>query len=226
MDINERKKIILKTLISLIFILFIGYLTIKLWPIIKTGEIIEKIRGFGSFGVIAFLSVQVAQVLAAFLPGEPIEVAAGILYGAWLGTLLCLLGIAAGTVIIYYFVKALGVKSVENNPRFEKFKFLKDPNKAYRMVFILFLIPGTPKDILTYFGPFIPIKPSKFFSAAILGRIPSVITSTLAGSAIYEGDKKMAVIYFSIAAGISVIGIFLNKKIEEKMNRASSKKEK
>lgn len=214
-----KKKTILKIALGAVIVAALVYATIKLFPIIKSGEIVEIIRGYGGWGVVIFLGVQLLQIFAAFLPGEPVEIAAGVLFGAWWGLVLCLLGIFLGTVIIYYGVRMFGAKSVENDPRFEKWKFLKNPDTAFRLVFILFLIPGTPKDILTYFGPFVPIKPRKFIMAAVFGRIPSIITSTLSGAALYDGNIKMSIIYFAIGAVLAAIGLFVNKKLEDRLGK-------
>ncbi len=219
-----KKKTILKILAGALILAALIYATIKLFPIIKSGEIVEIIRGYGGWGVLIFLGVELLQIFAAFLPGEPIEIAAGVLFGAWWGLLLCLLGIFIGTVAIYYGVRLFGAKSIENDPRFDKFKFLKNPETAFRLVFILFLIPGTPKDILTYFGPFIPIKPRKFILAAVFGRIPSIITSTLSGAALYDGNIKMSIIYFLIGAVLAAIGLLINKKLEDKLNKRKEQK--
>jgi uncharacterized membrane protein YdjX (TVP38/TMEM64 family) len=206
----------LKVLAVLLFIAAMVFASVKLWPLIRSGDIARVIRSFGAAGVLVFLGLWVLQLLAAVIPGEPFEVAAGVLYGAWLGLGICLVGVLIGTVIIYYGVKLLGAKSIEQNPRFDRFRFLKDPQKAERLIFILYLIPGTPKDILTYFGPFMPVKPVNFFAASVFGRIPSIITSTLAGAAIYDGNWQMGIVYFAIAAVLAVAGILIDKKIRDR----------
>lgn len=217
---EKMKSKIIKIVSVILIVAVFTYATIRLMPIIKSGEIVDIIRSSGAWGVLIFLGLQLLQIFAAFIPGEPFELAAGVLYGPWLGLLFCLIGVALGTVAIYYGVQLLGAKSIENNPKFDKFRFLKNPETAYRLIFILFLIPGTPKDILTYFGPFIPIKPRRFFVAAVLGRIPSIITSTLAGSAFYDGNLKMSIIYFLLGALLAGIGLLVNAGIEKKYSEA------
>ncbi len=214
-----------KILLCLTLLALIAWGVVKAWPLLVSGDLAETIRGFGKWSIAVFLGLQLLQIFVAFLPGEPLEIAAGVLYGAWWGLAVCLLGIGIGTVSIYYGTRLLGAKSIENNKKFDKFRFLKDPKKAYRLVVILFLIPGTPKDVLTYFGPFIPVRPERFFAAAILGRIPSVITSTLAGASLYDGNWKMTIVYFAISAVLALGGILLNKKLEEKWRTRREQKQ-
>lgn len=198
--------------------LFVGLMALamwRLWPYVKSGDIFNHIKNHGIEGAFLFICLFIIQILCAFIPGEPFEIAAGTIYGPWLGLALCLISIFLGTVIIYYGVKLMGVKSIDNNPKFQKFKFLKDPAKAYDLIFILFLIPGTPKDFLTFCGPFLPISPMRFIAASVLGRVPSIITSTLAGNSLMERNYKMMAIYFAISAVMAAIGIYINKKIEK-----------
>ena len=92
----------------------------------------------------------------------------------------------------------------------EKYKFLKNTKKIELTIFILFFIPGTPKDALTYLAPFVPIKPKKFFVISTIARIPSVITSTILGDQIIKGNYLIAIIVFVITAIISIGGILFN----------------
>ena len=140
-------------------------------PIIKSGEIVDIIRSSGAWGVLIFLGLQLLQIFAAFIPGEPFELAAGVLYGPWLGLLFCLIGVALGTVAIYYGVQLLGAKSIENNPKFDKFRFLKNPETAYVLIFILFLIRERRGYSDLFSDPY-PNKAASIFVAAVLGRYP------------------------------------------------------
>ena len=108
-----------------------------------------------------------------------------------------------------------------------RYKFLSDKNKVEITVFILFFIPGTPKDALTYIAPIAPISPIKYLLIATFARIPSIITSTLLGDSIAEGDYLLAIIVFAITAAISITGIvFGNKYIEKRQAKKEEKVEK
>ena len=222
---KKIKAIIKKSIPLILFALTMAIATYICWPLFRglaTDEGREAFKawvdtlGFG--GWLVTLGIQLVQIFVAFIPGEPVELLLGYLWGAWLGTFTCLLGIFIGTAVIYFLVKKLGLSyfksvSVEN---LEKYSFLRDKSKVEMTVFLLFFIPGTPKDALTYIAPIAPIHPVKYLLIATLARIPSVITSTVLGDRIAEGDYLMAVIVFIITALISVIGIIFGNKYVEK----------
>lgn len=65
-----------------------------------------------------------------------------------------------------------------------KLLFLKKEKNLELIIFIIFFIPGTPKDLLTYIAPFTRIKLKTFLLLTTFARIPSVITSTIGGNAL------------------------------------------
>ena len=152
------------------------------------------------------------QVLVAVIPGEPIEVMAGVLYGTWGGLVICLTGVLLGSVLIYYFVKSIGRNPLKNEAHV-RYRILNDPKRVEVLLFLLFLVPGTPKDILLYFAPFLPVKASRFFLLATLARIPSVVTSTFAGAHLAKGDFKVTVAVFLCAGAAGLLGILYNEKL-------------
>ena len=103
----------------------------------------------------------------------------------------------------------------------------EEPPEGIGTVFILFFIPGTPKDPLTYIAPIAPIHPIKYLLIATFARFPSIITSTILGDRIAEGDYMMAIVVFLITALISVLGIILgNKFIKAKQSEKTAEAEK
>ena len=129
----------------------------EIWAVLTRPQardaFIEFVRGKGVLGVFIFLGIQLLQVVVAFLPGEAVEFAAGLLYGTWAGLLLCLLGILLASCTVYAFVRLFGAKRIDEKA-FTKYRFLRDEAHIRFSVFLVFFIPGTPKDLLTYLGPF------------------------------------------------------------------------
>jgi uncharacterized membrane protein YdjX (TVP38/TMEM64 family) len=172
----------------------------------------------GAFKYLAVLLLQILQVLIAFLPGEPMEILAGYMCGTLGGLAVCLLGVAIGTAIIYLTVMNLGrrlVDRVGNSKPYEKLRFLK--NKAARdgLLFLLFFIPGTPKDILTYIAGLTPIRLHQFLIISVFARLPSVITSTVGGNAMGLGNHLFAALVFTAALLISAAGVMIYRKIRK-----------
>ena len=80
-------------------------------------------------------------------------------------------------------------------------------------MFILFFIPGTPKDIMTYFVPLTHMKLGHFLLLSGVARLPSVITSTVGGNALGSGNHWFAVAVFAITAVLSAAGIWMYRRI-------------
>lgn len=163
-------------------------------------------------GLALFFGGQILQVLVAVLPGEPFEIIAGALYG-WLGGLLvCIAGLFCGTVLIYYTVKLLGAKRIPAET-LHRYRFLRDSAHIKTALFLLFFIPGTPKDMLAYLGPLLPVPARTFFIIATLARIPSIVTSTIAGDSLAHGNWLVSVAVFAVTGGIALTCILLQDKL-------------
>lgn len=230
---NDKKELIKKSIPIIIILIVMALATVLLWPYVSklaTDEGREHFKayidGIGVFGWFVTLGIQLLQIFVAFIPGEPIELMLGFVWGPWIGMLTCLLGIFIGTLVIFLLVKRFGrpfVQKIVGDKDLSTYKFLSDPRKIDLTVFILFFIPGTPKDALTYIAPLAPIKPVRYLVIATLARIPSIVTSTLLGDSIAEGDYLMSVIVFAVTALISVLGIiFGNKYVSKKSGEKSS----
>lgn len=180
------------------------------------------VQSKGALGFLAFLAVQILQVVVAVIPGEPIELMAGALYGTWGGLFVCELGLLLGSIAVYGFVKLAGAKSVPEET-LSKYKFLRDEAHVEFALFMLYFIPGTPKDLLLYIGPFMPVSAKRFFILATIARVPSVITSTYTGAHLMQGDLKTSIITAVITGAIALICIINQDKILQMIQKMKRK---
>ncbi len=225
---NKKIPLPLKIIAAVLVTCVIAALCIWLIPLVLSlGEPQnqERFRDFieslGVLGVLAMLFIQVLQIIIAIIPGEPIEILMGLMYGTVGGLVLTLVGIAIGQILVFFAVKKLGMKFAAkfvDVKKFENLSFLKNPNKRDSLIFILFFVPGTPKDILTYFAPFTGIEFLRFIIIATLARIPSVVSSTWAGATISDGSFMKTLIIFAVTGVIGIVGIIINNHITKKHN--------
>ena len=219
---GKRKKVI--RIVSLcILVAVMIFVTIICIPIVKMLSTEEGRAGLERLvdsnfllGVCVYMFLQVLQVLVALIPGGVIQILGGVLFGNFWGTVLCSLGILAGSAIVFFMVRRFGMPVVEafiDRKGIKKFEFLNDTKKLEITVFILFLIPGMPKDVLTYLAPLTKIKPSSFLALSMLGRFPAILLSIVFGANLSEGNILAAVIIFAVAAVVGIIGILYNGKI-------------
>ncbi|MCI8611974.1 MAG: TVP38/TMEM64 family protein [Clostridiales bacterium] len=189
----------------------------------------ELVQSLGVWGVVFMFLLQVVQVVLAVIPGEPVELIFGALYGTLWGTILCIAGIVCGTALIYVLVQKLGKSFVEkiiDSRQFQKLKFLKNPVKRDTFMFFLMFIPGTPKDLLTYFAPFTGISLLRILMIAAVARIPSIVTSTYVGSSFAQGNHLKSIIIYAVVGVVSLAGIFVyNKIIRGKMAKGEDNDE-
>ena len=184
---------------------------------------VDEIRARGFAGVLIFVGVQILQVVLFVIPGELIEVAGGVLYGTFGGYALCTLGSLIGSVIIYLLVRQLGYDFINEllDGKFRRLAFLKKKENTELAVFLLFLIPGTPKDALTYFVPFTKLPLLRFLIVSTVARIPSVISSTFAGASLERGNLTLSLIVFALIAVFGVAGILIDRRYIQKQNEAA-----
>lgn len=170
----------------------------------------EWIDGFGIWGRLIYILLCTLQVIIAVIPGEPFEVAGGYSFGLWEGTLLCLIGITIGCMVIFMTVRYFGQDMVEvffKKEDIEKLSFLHNPRKLNTLAFFVFMIPGTPKDLLSYFMGLTSMKFKHWIGLTFFARIPSVLSSTFRGAALGEGDVRKSVIIFAVTALVSTAGM-------------------
>ncbi len=172
----------------------------------------------GIYSRLAFIGMMILQVFVAFIPGEPLEIGAGYAFGALEGTLLCLIGTALGSILVFLFVKKCGIKAVEvffPREKINSFGWFHNTARLKPLMFLVFFIPGTPKDILTYIAGLTSITLAQFLFITIPARIPSVITSTIGGDALGIGNHLFAVIVFGVTIAISAVGALVYNKIKK-----------
>ena len=195
-------------------------ITIYLWPYIKElssvegrQHLIETVQSAGPLGVLILIALQLIQVIIAAIPGEVVQIVAGILYGPFFGAIIILGGALLSTMFVYWLVQRLGTpfvsKIVPAGTR-EKLDFITRTSKIDIIVFIVFLIPGIPKDFVTYIISLTDVRPSHFFLFSTLGRIPGVIASVFIGSSFAEGNWVVLVVFVAIA--LAILGVCLWKR--------------
>lgn len=217
---QKHKKIVTAIAVA-IFIVFSGavgyFIGVPMIRLVKDpAQFQALVDSHGVWGRVIFVGMVVLQVVVAFIPGEPIELAAGYAFGFLEGTLLTLGGMVIGSWIVFVLVKRFGVKLVEvffAPEKIKGFSFLKDPKKSETLAFILMLLPGTPKDFLSYFAGLTPLTTGKWLLIVTIGRIPSLVTSTATGAAAGKGNYILTAVMVGIMVVLTGVGILYYRHI-------------
>lgn len=216
---NRRQVIVY----CILFVGLIAGITVVLFPYVEQlsdpqyqKSIEAWITQMGIMGFLVVLGIQILQVVIAFIPGEPIEIFSGALYGTVGGLLICLSGCIIASTIIFALSKRYGktlLYALFGKEKVQSWKWLQDSRKCSLITFILFFIPGTPKDMLTYFVGVTDMSVGKFISISTLARIPSVLSSTVIGSTMRQGEWETSLIVFLVTGIIGIVGIGFREKV-------------
>ena len=224
----ERRRKILAGISLAVVVLLVVFVTlfVSRWlSSFSREDFRDYVRSFGALAPAVMLGLQILQVFIALIPGELVESAAGFILGPWLGTVVCYLGIALASALILTLTRRYGVKLVEvfiSREKINELRFLSTEQKRNALIFLLFFIPGTPKDLLTYFVGLTDIKLGTFLLLSMVARIPSVLTSTFGGHLLGEARYLGAVILYGVTGLLSLLGMagyhrYLKKKQDNKI---------
>ncbi len=189
-------------------------------PMIRFARQPELFRAWvearGLWGKVLYVGMCFLQVVVALIPGEPLEISGGYAFGGFWGSVLCLLGLFLGGVAVFALVRRFGQSIVEvffPAEKLEKLHFLKNSPKRSFLFWLIFTVPGTPKDLLCYFAGLTDIRWSTWLLLCSVGRIPSVLTSTLGGSALGQKSYVVAAAVFGGTLVLSLLGILIYRAI-------------
>lgn len=216
------------------FVAIIGVVGWLMWPYIHTlfepggiDEVINDVRSAGPLGFLILLALQFLQIVVAFIPGEATQMAAGMLYGPWVGGLVILVGSILSSAFVFVVVHRLGapfVRDMVSDTWLEKFERFEQSGKLELTVFILFLIPAMPKDVFTYLVPLTNMRMRNFLLLSNVGRIPGILVSTYAASGLVDGNVWQSIIILAVVAVIAVVCVIFREQIIGAVEKLAKKK--
>jgi uncharacterized membrane protein YdjX (TVP38/TMEM64 family) len=227
MNQNKRVRLIVQAILLAAFLGVIIYASFKFAPSLT--RLIRKPDGFRAFlqsygptSALIYIALSAVQIIVAVIPGEIVQVAGGYAFGTALGALYAMIGTVIGTLVVFEAVRLLGfslVKALISPKHLERFRFLVCDPKSEIAIFVLFLIPGIPKDTLVYLSGLTPIRPLRFLIICTIARFPGVLGSAYIGANIQERDYLPVYIMFGLATILFVGGVLLRDKIIGRLQR-------
>ena len=190
-------------------------------------DVEDFIAGYGHLSGLVYIVFQIFQVVISVIPGEVFQVAAGYLFGPFWGVIYAIIGCLLGEAVAFGLARVLGqgfVRLFMSEEQFIKYQERLNSNKAYTLCFILYLIPGIPKDILCYVAGASEIKFLPFLIISMVGRLPGLIGSIVMGSLVDNGNYTLAAVILGIACVAAVIGFIYRNKLSDFMDRLKEKR--
>ncbi len=206
-----------------VIVIFVGI------PLVRFLKEPERFRAWveerGFWGKVAFIGMVVMKVVVAVIPGEPFELAAGYAFGVWEGLLLCMIGITIGSMIVFSLVKKFGVSIIRvffSQERIDGMKLLHTSKKGNIILSIVYIVPGTPKDFLNYCAGLTTIKLHTWLLVCSIGRIPSIITSTISGDAFVQKRYFFGILIYVVTFLVGLFGVLVYNKVTKASEKINS----
>lgn len=229
LQFKKRRKIIQITGLIVLLVAAVS-LTIWLFPYVHKymidqtyqTHVQEMIKGFGFGGAAVLALLNAIQIILAVIPGEPIELMAGAMYGPWGGLAVCLIGSTLGTLIVYVLIYVVGsdfAKSIIDLDKYKKHPILNNPKRTEAIMASILLFPGLPKDFIAFIAPFTKVKLWRFLLINAIFRIPSIVSSTFVGNSFVGGNKYIGYVMLGLQAVAAIIIFLLNGKIGGKKDK-------
>ena len=223
---NAKFIAIAKFALLLVFIIGIPvYLYSFHYDIIVSFRSLDEARDFllryEVASIFVYLGLQIFHIVVAIIPGQPFHIASGFVFDFWFGYALSMIGILMGSIITFYLSRILGKDAMYlffGEKKFTKFLNLVNSKKGFIIIFLIYLIPGLPKEGLGYVVGLSKIKLWLFLSLVFAGRTPALMISVAIGS-MYEDKSYTGIIIVSaIAVILCVFAVIYRKKLMEKVD--------
>lgn len=173
-------------------------------------RMIKFITSAGPWSVVAFIGLQALQVLFAPVPGEVTGFIGGYVYGAVLGTVYSTIGLTIGSWLAFTLARMFGLPLVERVVKvtlLQKYdRFIAHQGKL--VIFVLFLIPGFPKDALCYIIGLSHLNTVTFLIISATGRLLGTTMLSISGHMVRGGISGALLIPFIIGAIIMGIAYY------------------
>jgi len=218
---EEKMKLVTRGIVFGVMIALMIAATVALIPMIsvlKTNEGMDRLLNYikekEALGILIFIGIQALQVIIPLIP--PIQIIGGVLFGSVMGSVYSCIGIYLGMSIVFVIVRIFGYPIVEalvDGKDLKKFRFLEDSSKVEIIFFILYFIPGMPKDTLSFVAPLTSVKPKHYFLYVLPARFPLMILAAVFGASVRNHNYTFAVILCIIMIDLAIIGILFRDKI-------------
>ena len=227
---ENKSRVIISTVKILLLILIVVGIPIYIWffhgdwikSIENIDDVVAFLEKYETQSIFVYIGLQIVQIVISIIPGQVFQMAAGYIYGFWPALLFAMTGALLGTTLSFMLAKALGQDFLHIFFGEEKMSYYIErlnSKKMYAIVFFLYLIPGIPKDMVSYAAGVSEIKFKPFIIISALGRLPGMIGCLLMGDMMMEENYTGAVIIGVFAVFTFCICIAFRKKIQSFLDR-------
>lgn len=231
-----RKRIKIASTIFKFALLLIIIVGIPLYIYFCHHEVIDQVSSienvqalldeYKGYSILVYILAQIVQIIICIIPGQWLQFAAGYAFGFWLGLLFSLIGATIGAFVSYYLAKLLGqgiLYLLFDEDQMNHFIEKLNSKKAIVAVFVIYLIPGLPKDACSYAAGISNMKLKAFLIVSLIGRTPAMAGSLLIGNQVGIGSYTAAIIIGAAAVILCVVGVIFRNKITDLLDKVYDK---
>lgn len=206
----------LKIEIAVVALLIIAATAYLVWDIVCGGpltqlfnnreQLVKIVEDLGVLGPLAYIGLQFLQTIVAPIPGNVVGAIGGLLFGWW-GVLWTTIGATIGAGLVFWVSRRFGRKFIEKfvkKETLDRFDFVIG-KRAALVLFLIFLIPGLPDDVVCYVAGLTDVPLKKLIIIFALGRLPAVVGNNLIGSGLSEGNIGLVITLATVAAIIFAV---------------------
>ena len=171
-------------------------------------HVVDYLKANSSIAALLIICIQIVQVVICFLPGQPVQFAASYMFGVMRGFAFSITGAVIGTVISFYLAKLLGNDAMNlffGEEKVRDYKKKLDSGRGLLLAFLIYLIPGIPKDLVSYVAGISDMRFRPFLLVATVGRIPGMLGSLMLGHFFGRQDYRAMIIIAVIVAVMLLI---------------------
>jgi uncharacterized membrane protein YdjX (TVP38/TMEM64 family) len=179
------------------------------------------ILSFGPYSPLAYILLQVLQVIVAPIPGGAIEFMGGFLFGAKVGFWYSMVGLIIGSYLAFLLARIFErwvVEKFVSPETIKKFDYLIG-HEGVILSFLLFLIPGFPKDALCYVLGLTPMRTGIFLAISTIGRIPGTLMACLQGGKAFDNEYKAMLILLGLSTLVILVFYLYHEQIHRFLKR-------
>jgi uncharacterized membrane protein YdjX (TVP38/TMEM64 family) len=197
----------------------------EIWQVFQSVDSIRAwVNSWGLLAPLVFVILQIIQVVIFIIPGEIPQIAGGYLFGFFWGIVLSTIGIGIGSAVNFYLARMWGLRFVEAilpHATLGKMRKLISGTRSTLLYFIVFLIPGIPKDVIAYVAGLSKIKFWVFIFISSSGRLLGLILSVIIGVALADGNWLLGTVTALLGVGLIIIGIIYREKLYDLLKRVT-----
>ena len=233
-DPSEKKKKIIAILKLILLVIIITGIPAFLYLRYGSGifskdtayNVVEYLQQNRRIAVFLIIGIQVIQVVVCVLPGQPIQFAASYMFGVGRGYLLSVIGAVIGTTISFYLAKLLGSEAMHlffDEEKIKDYQRRLNSGRGLLITFFIYLIPGVPKDLVSYAAGISEMRFRPFLLAATIGRSPAMLGSLLVGHFFVKENYTAIIILIVVIVLIMLICFIKRDKLMDFLDMIENK---